>query len=719
MKTSINQEIKNSVEPLTKTKWSQEYPYTYEGIKEGYIPDESVAGCVAVGGAQFMKYHNHPQKGEGTIPAHGKNPEKNIDGFEYLWSLMPSSISNDSPQDEIIATSTLILDSGLAAKSNYGLGTDANHKDMVEGLVRNFGYDKNFKVLEFKEEGLGYNYKEVSELVKRNLSLGLPVMTAVPGHFVVCDGYDEDGSFYFNWGWGRSHEKNTLEAVNAHTVLLDGRPEEQEILIGDNIEADFDKLTPGSDGFVSFTVINSADIVYEGQFQIILADKYNVARSYLTTPEELILEKGEVKKITTPIKFNNGYSFGPRNIQILYSNASGIPRPLRDKVEKILSLDINVTRPVSSDISIAGDLTTPEKVAKGDDFNVIFEVQGATPGMRHFGVYFVDSNYNEYYCVGKASILIEGNHPSQVSVLCSSDNVESETYYNLLALELDDENADSSESSIILNNEGIIPASKVYIKNPAVNLGEYVELAANFDMSSIVYAESYYETHLQYLFNNAPSGIYMIRVSLTDDDGNVYSYTELPDPEVRPGVINRYFKITTPRLTETKTLKLNAVYYMYGNEEQMFYLKPANPTISNPLNINIVYRNFYDYIFLSSSLEIKAPQLKLKSGFNLDAGINMKIDRTTSDAYLVSIRAIMVDETGAEYEVGKVEKFAALKNVSTPISIECVVPEDVARGDYKVYLRATDLLMENGEPIRKIPGLNQSIVDEINLYVED
>jgi len=719
MRKYFNVEVKESVDSLITTRWSQYYPYTYEGIEEGYIKNQSfTAGCVAIGGAQFMMYHRHPEQAEGIIPAYSTYPEKNIDGFKYEWDSMPVFLSDQSSQNEIIATSTLILDVGLATKSYYGPGTPAKYDDLAIGLVRNFKYDKNIQVVKFKEEGFGYTLSEITELVKRDLNMGFPVMTSISGHFIVCDGYKNNEYLSFNWGWGGAPRHGTLESVGANAVMLGGRPAEDECLQGEFVNADFDEITPGKKGTVTFNVINSGDENYSGQYQVILADKFNVARSLLSSVVDLDIKKGESKDLTVPVEFKDGFSFGQRSIQVLYAPDSGIPRPLRDHADQIVALNIKSSRPVSKDVCITNSIDTVDSVAEGDDFDVHFYVRGNVTGEKNFSVYLVDSNLNKYYELGSVSTFVKQNQSVPVLITCSSENVESETSYRLMVVENDNSGHEGLVSAAVPDLNNNIPLADLYVRNPNLNIGDEVELISNFDLSSMIYAEYFYETDVEYKFINPTSGAYYIQLSLTDENGNIIVSEQLLDNKVDKSARTAHFKLQTPRLTKTQDFNLQATYINLREADVTLYLTPSDVTIINPAHVSIVYRNFYDFIFLSSSLLLQSKEINDSKPFKIESDILFSFDHTTLDAGLVSIRVILEDTDKKEYEVGVIESFVAYRNTSVPISIDCQIPSDISKGNYNLYLRATDFFNGNGEPNKKILKLNDDIVDELEVIIK-
>jgi hypothetical protein len=716
MRHFINDKEKEVINPMTTTRWSQEYPYTYEGVVEGQLTEGFAAGCVAVGGAQLMKYHNHPEAGVGIIPAYGTHPEKNIDGYEYNWGLMPASLDVNSSVEEIVATSTLILDAGLSCRSGYGPGTSANPKDLADGLKRNFNYDKNLQYVEFKTEGLGYKYSEVTKLVRRDLNMGLPVMVGIAGHFIICEGYNDKDDFYFNWGWGGSPRVGSLKSVGALQVMLGVRPAEKEMLIGGSISTTIVNLTPGDPALISFDVSNVGGAKYQGQIQIILADEFNAPRSYLTAAIDLDLEKEETRNITVPVNFDNGFTFGPRDIQILYSTTSGIPRPLRTDENEILSIKVNSSRAVSQDVYVS-QIETVEKVAKGDEFTVNLELVGNIERVLDLVIYLVDSELNEYYELGSISTQINVNESTSLSVPCSTNDVESEVSYFLLVTEKGRENDQMLVPASIPYRDGSVPLSKIYIKNPSVNYGDEVELVSNFDTSMKIYAEYYYETDVQYSISKPSSGMYLIQLSMTDDDGNILSSESITDVTPSDDIKTIRFKLKVPKVEETRVVNLHADYINITNPEKTCYLIPHDSTILNPAKVPIVYRNFYEYIYLSSSLKTSEPMLNPGDSFQVKSDIIYALDYTTKGAFSMNVRAILAHVDGTEQEIGVFENFFGALNLSIPVSIDCKIPEDIVSGDYKLYLRATELSAENGMHLKKINKLNEGVMDELAIRI--
>ena len=225
---------KAAIEPLIKTKWYYEgAPYwnktpLYEGAGEELQGRQCPAGSVAAVMAQLMNYYQWP-KSSPELPAYDSksnfgDEEKSwhidalpsvtfdwdnmIDVYaEYEdWETEPVRILGTEAQQEAVAT--LMRYCGQAACTNYspnGSGTQGNF--MSEALVKYFGYDDGAQMVGRTQYGID----EWEDLIYGELEGGHPVMYSGANDFnyfetaysvFICDGYDGNGLFHINWGWG-------------------------------------------------------------------------------------------------------------------------------------------------------------------------------------------------------------------------------------------------------------------------------------------------------------------------------------------------------------------------------------------------------------------------------------------------------------------------------------------------------------------------------------
>ncbi len=234
---------KKEIAPLVKTKWNQGTPYN--NLCPSVNNVKCPSGCVATAMAQVMKFWNYPEVGTGrvtaTLPSGGTGEGFiNLAQKPFDWNNMIDSYSGyDYTNQQGNAVATLMQAAGYAAKMNYAPGgSGALSINAAISLSKNFKYNPNIQYL----QRLYFNASEWNEIVYNELAAGRPILyggqsTSV-GHEFVCDGYDGNGYFHFNWGWGgMSDGYFILDALNPNSVGTGGGAgggynSRQDIIIG-------------------------------------------------------------------------------------------------------------------------------------------------------------------------------------------------------------------------------------------------------------------------------------------------------------------------------------------------------------------------------------------------------------------------------------------------------------------------------------------------------
>ena len=234
---------KKEIAPLVKTKWNQGTPYN--NLCPSVNNVKCPSGCVASAMAQVMKFWNYPEVGTGrvtaTLPSGGTGEGFiNLAQKPFDWNNMIDSYSGyDYTNEQGNAVATLMQAAGYAAKMNYAPGgSGALSINAAISLSKNFKYNPNIQYL----QRLYFNTSEWNEIVYNELAAGRPILyggqsTSV-GHEFVCDGYDGNGYFHFNWGWGgMSDGYFILDALNPNSVGTGGGAgggynSRQDIIIG-------------------------------------------------------------------------------------------------------------------------------------------------------------------------------------------------------------------------------------------------------------------------------------------------------------------------------------------------------------------------------------------------------------------------------------------------------------------------------------------------------
>ena len=199
---------KAPIEPLVKSKWDQNAPYYNNApALKPTISNHSAAGCVAVALAQVMNYYKYPAVGTGTGSAtwDGGTITEDLSTYPFDWNnILDTYEKGQYTEEQGKAVADLVYACGLAVNSTYARTTLAKTITDVTALCENFGYSKNLR----------YHYRdyvstqaEWEDIVYGSLSRQCPVIYAGGdesggGHSFVCDGYQGDGYFHINWGWG-------------------------------------------------------------------------------------------------------------------------------------------------------------------------------------------------------------------------------------------------------------------------------------------------------------------------------------------------------------------------------------------------------------------------------------------------------------------------------------------------------------------------------------
>ncbi|MBO4820363.1 MAG: C10 family peptidase [Prevotella sp.] len=202
------------VAPLLTCHWAQKSPYNHQCFTTSGA--QSVTGCVATALAQVMYYYKWPRTSTTEIPAYSTYsalPSVTFDWASMLDSYNESS-STSNPSNK--AVSTLMVYCGHAVQMKYysGVATAAT-ASIPNALCNYFGYD-NLATMVKRDK---YDINGWFALVYEELAAGRPVIYSASSsnmsHAFVCDGFDGQGLFHINWGWGGlSDGYFRLEALN-------------------------------------------------------------------------------------------------------------------------------------------------------------------------------------------------------------------------------------------------------------------------------------------------------------------------------------------------------------------------------------------------------------------------------------------------------------------------------------------------------------------------
>ena len=199
-----------SVDYICTTKWNQDSPYNlYAPTASSGPGGRCYAGCVATAMSQVMKRWDHPLQGSGSHSyyCYGYGTQSaDFGNTTYDWDNMPDRLGGAS-QTEIEAVALLMYHCAVSVDMNFSpSGSGANSWNVPSAIRRYFSYT-NHASLRGRDE---YSLTNWQNMLKESFDIGWPVYysgySEDGGHAFVCDGYDDNDLFHFNWGWGGSSD---------------------------------------------------------------------------------------------------------------------------------------------------------------------------------------------------------------------------------------------------------------------------------------------------------------------------------------------------------------------------------------------------------------------------------------------------------------------------------------------------------------------------------
>lgn len=223
----------NAITPFLNTHWAQDTPYNNSIIIS--TPSQtfsSVTGCVATAMAQVMYHYKYPEQTTAAIPQYQINyGNVGIATFEEVpagttldWDNMSDRYTNEYGQDlgtsdaQKKAVADLMWYCGKSVGMLYsGTSASASLSAVPKALKDYFGYYRGMHYV-LRDNYVG----DWDQLIYDELAAGRPVLlggqtASNAGHAFIAHGYDGDGKFYINWGWGFADGYFLLSALEPET----------------------------------------------------------------------------------------------------------------------------------------------------------------------------------------------------------------------------------------------------------------------------------------------------------------------------------------------------------------------------------------------------------------------------------------------------------------------------------------------------------------------
>jgi len=188
-----------AVNPLISQCWDQGTYYN------ALCPQNCYTGCVATAMAMIMKYWEHPIHGySSTSYYHSVYGVISADfgSTYYQWNQMPNYVNSPNT-----AVATLMFHCGVSVQMDYSSSGSGAYTENVPGALRQFfGYSPECAFYSKTD----YQTTEWQNMVMAELDAARPMLyrgnsAASGGHAFICDGYNANNYFHFNWGWSCSY----------------------------------------------------------------------------------------------------------------------------------------------------------------------------------------------------------------------------------------------------------------------------------------------------------------------------------------------------------------------------------------------------------------------------------------------------------------------------------------------------------------------------------
>lgn len=331
-KVKLQRLSKNTVGPLLETQWHQNSPYNNFCPIDLSSGKRSVAGCPAVAMAQILNYHRTTQNIEfddNDDYYHNYLGNKywiDNDYEVYDFPSFPELNSYLLTLEDHYENEIPLTDDDKAA-INFACGVAATQV-YHPGGSGTFGVNQAYQAYQrfsFEEvELLDENNPDLYDRLQANILDGRPVHIAVVneewtvGHNMVVDGYNDDGYYHINFGWGGTYdgwymlpEELPYELTVIEGIIVDILPDYLNSKLDGNGVLTWSDVKPGSTVTGFFTIQNIGDPESSIDWEIISYPSWGTWIFTQESGEDLKPEDGELiieVTVTAPEKKNEEFA---------------------------------------------------------------------------------------------------------------------------------------------------------------------------------------------------------------------------------------------------------------------------------------------------------------------------------------------------------------------------------------------------------------------------
>ena len=219
---AVKKEPRPAISPMITSKWDQFSPFNdLCPVVDG---QHCVTGCIATALAQIMYYHKWPQAATTEIPGYtvkGKSVSyPGLPATTFNWAAMTDNPATGTPAGDAVAK--LMQYCAFGCQADFGIDNTSIYNNEPENALKNyFHYGAGVKYVERQT----YSNENWESLIYTELEANRPVLytgqsyvaelDGKVGHAFVVHGYDGNGYYAVNWGWGQSVDQDGYYLLDA------------------------------------------------------------------------------------------------------------------------------------------------------------------------------------------------------------------------------------------------------------------------------------------------------------------------------------------------------------------------------------------------------------------------------------------------------------------------------------------------------------------------
>lgn len=219
---AVKKEPRPAISPMITSKWDQHSPFNdLCPVVDG---QHCVTGCIATALAQIMYYHKWPQAATTEIPGYtvkGKSVSyPGLPATTFNWAAMTDNPATGTPAGDAVAK--LMQYCAFGCQADFGIKNTSIYNNEPENALKNyFHYGAGVKYVERQT----YSNENWENLIYTELEANRPVLYTGQsyvaeldrnvGHAFVVHGYDGNGYYAVNWGWGQSVDQDGYYLLDA------------------------------------------------------------------------------------------------------------------------------------------------------------------------------------------------------------------------------------------------------------------------------------------------------------------------------------------------------------------------------------------------------------------------------------------------------------------------------------------------------------------------